>query len=234
MSKLSTLLVAVRKITSPRPPSEFPQDKIETLAQLILAVEGVINPLVLRRTSLESFEVIAGHLEYYAAVRAREIDSRKGEMINAYVLETETEDVLEQQVELLRSVINPSNDSQARLNNLEMRLESRFSELQELQKTLRIELEKRLTELENRLPERVEPLVAFNEWDADKLSRKLQKVGGYGKQAIVITEGIINQRPFQSLTDLVARVKIKPKNRTTRAITEKKMLEIIDNWYFLD
>ena len=89
MSKLSTLLVAVRKISSPVSRSEFSEETIETLAQLILGVEGLINPLVVRRTSIESFEVISGHLEYYAAVRAREIDLRKGEMINAFVLDEE-------------------------------------------------------------------------------------------------------------------------------------------------
>lgn len=147
MSKLSTLLVAVRKISSPIPRSQFPEDKIEAIAQLILAVEGLINPLVLRRTSLESFEVISGHLEYYAAVRAREIDLRKGEMINAYVLERENEDILEQQVELLRTVANTENNigsnSDGRLNNLESRLETRFKELQEQQKSLRLDLEKK-------------------------------------------------------------------------------------------
>ncbi|TVQ49037.1 MAG: hypothetical protein EA365_00755 [Gloeocapsa sp. DLM2.Bin57] len=234
MSKLSTLLVAVRKISSPIPRSQFPEDKIEAIAQLILAVEGLINPLVLRRTSLESFEVISGHLEYYAAVRAREIDLRKGEMINAYVLEGENEEILEQQVELLRFVTNTENNSDSnndgRLNNLENRLETRFKELQEQQKSLKLDLEKKLTELETRLPERVEPLAAFNQWDGDTLSKKLRKLGINTKQALTITEAIINERPFDSLTAIVDRVKIPRGNKTIKAINERKMLEIIDNW----
>ena len=128
MSKLSTLLVAVRKINSPVSRSEFAEETIESLAQLILGVEGLINPLVLRRTSIESFEVISGHLEYYAAVRAREIDLRKGEMINAFVLDEENETIIKQ-VNLLRSVKTIPNDANysnpdGRFNNLEARLGS--------------------------------------------------------------------------------------------------------------
>lgn len=234
MSKLSTLLVAVRKISSPVSRSEFSEETIESLAQLILGVEGLINPLVLRRTSIESFEVISGHLEYYAAVRAREIDLRKGEMINAFVLDEENETIIKQ-VNLLRpekSIPNDTNYSNpdGRLNNLETRLESRFTELQEQQKAIKTQLEQRLQDLESKLPEKIEPLAVFNEWDLDKLSRGLKKGGIYPKQVLNIAQAIIDHRPFESLTDIVDKVKVTQGKRTVRAISEKKMLEIIDNW----
>ena len=79
--KLSTSLVGVKKINSKVPRSEFSEDELNLTAELILKAEGIINPPVIRRTSLESYEVVNGHFEYYAAVKAREINPRKGEMI---------------------------------------------------------------------------------------------------------------------------------------------------------
>jgi len=101
--KLSTSLVAVKKINSNVPRSEFLEDELNRTAELILKAEGIINPPVIRRTSLESYEVVNGHFEYYAAVKAREIDPRKGEMIGAFIIESENEKVLMDQVEAVRN-----------------------------------------------------------------------------------------------------------------------------------
>ncbi|HEY9876316.1 MAG TPA: hypothetical protein V6D12_23005 [Candidatus Obscuribacterales bacterium] len=101
--KLTTSLVAVKKISSNVPRSQFAENDLNRLAELILQVEGIINPPVIRRKSLDSYEVVAGDFEYYAAARAREIDPRKGEMIAAFIFEAENEEVLKQQVELLRN-----------------------------------------------------------------------------------------------------------------------------------
>lgn len=104
--KLSTSLVAVKKITDSSSHSQFDREQVERLAQLILALEGIVNPLVVRRTSLQSYEVVAGHFEYQAAARAREIDPRKGEMISAYIIEPEDETVgaaITEQVYLLQN-----------------------------------------------------------------------------------------------------------------------------------
>ena len=52
--KLSTSLVAIKKITSTKPRSIFPDDELEKAAVLILESEGVINPIVIRRTDVQS------------------------------------------------------------------------------------------------------------------------------------------------------------------------------------
>ncbi|MBD1900489.1 Rho termination factor N-terminal domain-containing protein [Trichocoleus sp. DQ-A3] len=110
--KLSTSLVGVKKINSNVPRSEFSEDELNQTAELILKAEGIINPPVIRRTSLESYEVVNGHFEYYAAVKAREIDPRKGEMIGAFIIESENEEVLMDQVKVLRNRESFNNESQ--------------------------------------------------------------------------------------------------------------------------
>ncbi|MGK7891665.1 MAG: helix-hairpin-helix domain-containing protein [Leptolyngbyaceae cyanobacterium] len=147
--KLPTKLVAVKKISSEVARSQFPADDIEKTAHLIIAVEGIINPIILRRTSLESYEVVEGHLEYYAAVRAREINPLKGEMIQAIVIEPNNEEAILGQIDCLRSPFIPSlpssdshpntpdelstsnrqNDLEFRLINLERIFQSQFEEL---------------------------------------------------------------------------------------------------------
>jgi ParB family chromosome partitioning protein len=111
--KLSTALVAVKKINSAVPRSNFSESELERAAQLILKAEGIINPLVIRRTSLESYEVVGGDFEYHVAARAREIDPRKGEMIGAFIIEPENEEVLLEQIKALRMRASDSREQAA-------------------------------------------------------------------------------------------------------------------------
>lgn len=100
--KLSTSLVAVKKISSNTPNSRFLETELNQTAQLILKAGGLINPIIIRRTGIASYEVVDGHFEYYAAVKAREIDPLNGENIAAYIIEPENEEVLLAQVKALR------------------------------------------------------------------------------------------------------------------------------------
>lgn len=102
MKKLLPSLVAVKKITSSVPRESFSELELEQLAKLSLEASGLINPIVLRRTSMQSYEVVDGHFEYYAAVKAKEREPMKGEMIPAFLLEPENEEVLLEQVKVLR------------------------------------------------------------------------------------------------------------------------------------
>ena len=164
--KLSPSLVAVKKIKSKVPRSNFLDQELEVVAHLILEAEGVINPIVVCRKSNNSYEVVAGDFEYYAAVRAREINPRKGEMIGAFILGEENHKAIKEQVELLRKFKskNAANDSsldshdshskniiESHLTNIEDRLEKHF-----------IKLESDLKEIKNEFPKPLEPLEAFN------------------------------------------------------------------------
>lgn len=100
--KLSTSLVAVKKINSKLPRSNFSDDDLSRVFDLILKAEGIINPIILQRTSQETYEVLDGHFEYYAATKAREKEPLKGEMIGAFIIEPENEEVLKAQVKAFR------------------------------------------------------------------------------------------------------------------------------------
>ncbi|QMS86729.1 helix-hairpin-helix domain-containing protein [Nostoc edaphicum CCNP1411] len=240
--KLATSLVAVKKITSSKLRSIFADDELEQAARLILDSEGVINPIVVRRTSLQSYEVVDGDFEYFAAVRAREIDPRKGEMIGVFIIESENEETLTKQVKLFRKSkaliaknISVSSDgiesplintesrfinTESRMTNLESRFENRTIELQT---EFRLEIKNindRLKEIENRIPKPMEPLEALNTLSLSELTSKLRRVG----INIKIIEKIISERnngKFKSFSNVVDRIK---------GLGDKTMLKIIDSF----
>lgn len=234
--KLSTSLVGVKKITSTGRRSNFADDELEQAARLILEAEGVINPIVLRRTSLESYEVVDGDFEYYAAARAREIDPRKGEMIGAYIIEPENEEIIKDQVKLLRKQKPPaglgnadysSDGIEARLTNIdsrqtnmESRFENRLSELKAEQRREIQNMDNRLKELESRIRKPVEPLDALNTLSLFDLTSKLSRAGVNSK----IVEKIVSERDqgkFKSFGNAVERVK---------GLGDKTMVKIIDSF----
>lgn len=239
--KLSTslALVAVKKITSVVPRSNFSDDELEQAASLILEAEGVINPIVLRRTSRDSYEVVDGDFEYYAAARAREINPRKSEMIGAFILEKDNEEVIKAQIKLLRkpktAVVDNgasySDSRETRLTNLEFRqthlesqIETRINELKVEQARDKQKLEDELKALKNKILKRSEPLEAFNSLKESDLILRLRAAGITGKSATSIIEKIQTERKkqkFQSLSDVVTRVK---------ELSEKRMITIIDSW----
>ena len=101
---LSPEFILVKEITSNVPRSNFNQSDIQDLADLILEAEGVIRPITVRPTGIDSYEVIDGHLEYWAAVRAKEMKPRDGERIGAFVVEGKKAEAIEKQVQLLNKI----------------------------------------------------------------------------------------------------------------------------------
>ncbi|MGB7712418.1 MAG: chromosome partitioning protein ParB [Microcoleus sp.] len=109
MQKLSPSLVAVKKITSQVPRDNFADRDLEKVAQLILELGGLINPIILRRNGMDAYEIVDGDFEYYAAAKAREINPKKGETIGAFILEPENEELLLEQVQALRKSAKNDN-----------------------------------------------------------------------------------------------------------------------------
>jgi len=96
--------VDVVTITSHRSRSEFDASLIEDLSEQILKTGGLVRPLVLKQTGIESFEVVEGDLEFFAAVRAYEKDPRKAEMVNALVLKPESQETVLAQIASLKAI----------------------------------------------------------------------------------------------------------------------------------
>ena len=88
--KLMLSLVAVKRITSDIPASNFDQFELEVLGELSLSIGGFVVPPVLVRDS-SGYKVIAGHFQFHAAVLARRLNPKAGETIPAIILEEENQ-----------------------------------------------------------------------------------------------------------------------------------------------
>jgi hypothetical protein len=143
---IKCFFIDVKSISSAMPISSFDKSKIEKLADAILANDGLISPLILTASGLEEYTVVAGDLEYYAAVRAKEKDARKAEMVNAFVIPANNQQAAIEQLTLL-SEHKPVSVTESRNISISIdRLTSIISQqLQPLQQEL-IQVNRQLTE----------------------------------------------------------------------------------------
>jgi hypothetical protein len=185
MKKLLVSLVLVKKITSTVPRSNFAEPDLEKLAQVILELGGLINPIILRRNGMDAYEIVDGDFEYYAAAKAREINPMKGETIGAFILEPENEELLLEQRKILRSSAvtenagesetlkelsiteasvesetpQPSSSFEQRLINIEARLENQINELKAEHAREKQALAERIQEVENLISQQLPLLI---------------------------------------------------------------------------
>jgi len=215
-------LVETKLISSSQPASHFSQSEIDKLAKLILDANGLVRPLVLKETGFEKYEVVSGHLEYYAAVRAKEKNPQQAEMVNALVIEAEEEKTAIQQARLLEQLYSATKvdltASTTPLDDLASNLEDLFN--REL-KGMTQKLETNLQRISDQLPKQTKPINVFNQLTDVDLTRRLISVGIKGKNLEKIVEQVVKKRPFNSLSEVVKQV---------NGLSEKKMVEIVDGW----
>jgi hypothetical protein len=237
--KLSTSLVAVKKICSSKPRLLFADDELEKAAQLILDSEGVVNPIVVRRNGLQSYEVVDGDFEYYAAARAREIDPLKGEMIGVFIIEPENEEHLTKQVQLFRKhtdesprpVDFTSKDLENFLTRIESRIEILAKQLLE-ESSAKVKLENEKKDLTRKLADKVKPLEVFTKLDVKQITKKLINAGFATKTANQIAAVVVAEREkeqFKSLNDVIERVKIPHGKNMKKGISPERMVNIIES-----
>jgi ParB family chromosome partitioning protein len=214
------------------PRSNFTEADLEKLARLILESGGLINPIIVRRNGMDAYEIVDGDFEYYAAARAKEIEPLKGETIGAFILEEENEELLLEQLEILRKtaiIDNPSakevpqqsSSFEQRLTNIETRLENRINELKAEYTREKQALIERVKDVESRIPKPVPLLEALNTQKESQLSINLKNAGITSQ---TMRDNIITQRdlePFTSFENVVQRIK---------GLGDKTMIKVIDNW----
>jgi hypothetical protein len=107
--------VDIKDISSDLPRSNFIESDLERLANLILATDGLIRPLILKEIGGEKYTVIEGHREYYAALTAKQKNNSKAEMVNAFVINNSIQSSAIEQLKLIKEdnspVVIPANTS---------------------------------------------------------------------------------------------------------------------------
>jgi hypothetical protein len=200
--RLATTFVSLRKVKPTASRWSFSDAELEAAAQLVLEVEGIINPIVVQpEESSDSYVILDGNFAYYAVAKANQIDARRCESIEAFVIEPRDTAIIQKQIALFRQ-----HSTQNRLL-LDFAAYGSASNDQNLQKP-------------SSPPHRL--LDIFNAADSTQIMQQIKRIGLTGKNAEKIVEAIEYERQaglFTSLKEIVARVK---------GLTYEKMLDLIE------
>ena len=185
---LSTQFILVKEISSNVDRKNFSDTEIERLAQSILEVGGVIRPIVVRPTGIDSYEVVDGHLEYWAAVRANEINPRDGQTITAFVIEGPKAKAIEEQVQLLNKTETAQEQPQETAQKIDTEPVTAEPEKINLHTAKKVDLQKAFKRYGMKWSRRVWDAIAYWRaagkeltWDNLKKSTRAghYKIGGY-------------------------------------------------------
>ncbi len=225
MLKFAT--VDVKDIKSEQPRTNFSEEDIEKLADLILANDGLLRPLVLKEIGIENCLVLDGHLEYYASVRAKEKDPRKAEMVNAFVIKPKDEKAILRQIEILRGKTIPSSSPQLQtdsnsnwISSFETRLQQNVQEQSQKNR----DFESRLALLEQQTNKGKKDLLSFiNSANKQELIDKLSihQIPTAKSEALFQTRNQKESKKFTSFQEIV-NLKI--------GLADKTILKLLDSW----
>jgi len=214
------LRVDITDINPSLPRETFSETELENLANLIIEMGGLIRPAILKKADNkkvdERYNIISGDLEYYASVIANK-KVPDIEMINAFVVDKEAENIALQQMQLLSPDKIIDNPLELRMSNLEKRLETQLQAIRE-------EYQKEIKRLEEKIiispPSHPSPpsksiLELLNTCDANQLNKARippASVNDFLKKR--------SEKPFDSLEDIL--------NRPVSGVKEKRLIKLVD------
>jgi len=210
--------------------SQFQDNHIQNLANLFLKAGDTVSPILLRKISPIAFEILEGHFEYYAAMKAQEIDEQFT-AIRAYVVPNNLGSTILEQYRFLRSLSVPV--AAPVTENLAQNLD-----LAEMEQAIANRLEQTLsTRIDRILEERISAsLQVFTNQITQQLSSQLLDFKLDLKQSLSFVP--INQvlesptQPKTVAAEIEKTVKSKPAKATTtksKAVSSKAKVNSINN-----
>jgi hypothetical protein len=219
------LRVDITDINPSVPRETFSETELENLANLIIEMGGLIRPAILKKADNkkvdERYNIISGDLEYYASVIANQ-KVPDIEMINAFVVDKEAENIALEQIQLLSPspglITTPEktdNPLELRVSNLEKRLETQLQAIrEEYQKEIK-RLEEKIIILPPPPPASKSILELLNTCDANQL-----KKAGIPPASVNDFLKKRSEKPFDSLEDVL--------NRPVSGVKEKRLIKLVD------
>jgi len=223
--------VDLKEIKSDVSRSTFLEQDIEQLADSILKNDSLLRPLILKQTGIESFVVLDGHLEFYAAVRAREKNPRQAEMVNSFVISPKDESTVNQQINFLRKSDNPIIDPLPKPENMDgisnwiTSFENRLTEMREVIFQNNQSNESRFNQLEKNLVQKPKEnlLDVINTLKKEVLIQQLSRYGLPKKKVEAIYEAREQKKDkkFEGYSDVV---------KSTKGLGTDSFIGFIDAW----
>ena len=219
------LRVDITDINPSVPRETFSETELENLANLIIEMGGLIRPAILKKADNkkvdERYNLISGDLEYYASVIANQ-KVPDIEMINAFVVDKEAENIALQQIQLLSPspglITTPEktdNPLELRVSNLEKRLETQLQAIrEEYQKEIK-RLEEKIIILPPPPPASKSILELLNTCDANQL-----KKAGIPPASVNDFLKKRSEKPFDSVEDI--------RKRRVTGIGQVRLAKLVD------
>jgi hypothetical protein len=239
-----SIKVVIVDLESIQPP-KFPADSessIETLANTIVNLRGLLHLPVLYSLGIEEYELISGHTEFYAYLKAREFDDSLPDRLTVLVADKKNEVDIQKQLQTVAPVsksVKPSSNITNGTNeaidfsNLEAKLERLFGSQQKSIDSLQTTL---LNKLEEALPQPLPILVAFDRVTEPAIALQISKNLAFLGDAKVKKILALLQSAKKSGQDLTSIANVQAaltetrSGKQTKVIGDKKMLEILDRW----
>jgi hypothetical protein len=213
--------------------------EIEALANTIIQIEGSINIPIVYQINIDEYELIGGYIGYLAYRRAYEIRPSIPDRLVVFVADKKNKNVIDlshssQKVSISKKIAEESH-LDLQLSNLASLIrqnhEELSSEFQALSHGFR-------SELSSKLPQMLPPIEAFNRildpQVALKVQRKLEFLGvGKARKIVHQLQDVSKtkeHKPFQNFTEVLDALAVKQNGRTSRLMSEKKMIELLDRW----
>ncbi|MGJ3249415.1 MAG: hypothetical protein ACFE0I_25500 [Elainellaceae cyanobacterium] len=226
--------------------------QIEALANTIKDLRGLINLPVVKQVGIDDYEIISGHLEYYAYLKARESDSSLLDRISVFIADSKNQLDIQRQLEVQRKINNIKEgykglpvdeipkqvEIELRVRNLEHSISKVHGNNQPVIDAIEGMKAELLEVIETRLPRPIHPLDAFNQISepavAFQVQRKLEFLGASTAKKVVakLQEACkdMDGQSFQSFSEVLDALKVKQGERSRRLISEERMLAVIDRW----
>jgi hypothetical protein len=237
---IKTSIIDLESIQVPQVPTED-ANLIEALANSIVELGGLLRPPVLRILGIDEYEVISGHMEFYAYLQARQFDHTLPDRLTALIVDKKQEAAVQKQ--LLTTISTATTPVQpmvtdgsalVAISNLDAKLERLFANqhqsIDALQDTL-------LAKLEQSLPQPLPILIAFDRVTepviALQISKHLAFLGDAKVKKILnlLQSAKKSGKDLTSIANVQAALTETRNGKQTKVIGDKKMLEILDRWH---
>ena len=233
---LLTSIVDVDSIRVKNSPFQ-PQSKsteIEALARTVIELGGLINIPIVQLSGIEEYDLVSGHLEYFAYRKALEFSPALPDRLTVFIADKKNETSIRSQLDILGQIKTSSTTTTTgtttsaddlRMNNLELRVSQASQELGAAIAQLKVDM---LLAINAKLPQPIPPLDSFNRIlepeIAHMVQRKMEFLGATKAQKIVSQlQANKPSQDFKSFRDVLAAL-------GKGFLAKEKLVDVIDRW----
>lgn len=227
--------------------------QIEAIAHEIVTLQGLLSVVLVKKIDLENYAVIAGHLEYFAYLRALEFDKSLPDRIGVFVVESELVLPAKSQIDKLQLKLAPTTEARSsgssvapassgeslQVGNLLKRLEQLETKMATADQVNQVQ-SSMITALDARIPKSLPMFEALDGILDDRTAYQVQqnlsrhltksKVEKIMNLLRSCREQGVAVNSFSALKKILENNKEKQKNRSVSLMSVALWMSISDEW----